>query len=306
MFFTKTEYEYEVRLCGLRLAWLHKSGKKKDKERTLKRIAALYKDAKTEQAVAQLNGFRQRYGTDDLVRSLPAAHLARAQGIKDESIEKAAVIFERLEANRKSGKLEAYLKGKTVALVGNGPSEVGKKSGAAIDAHDVVVRMNDFQITDEHKDDYGSRVDVFVRNMSVLNCLNVDKLSIVPYVVVISDLWQHIIAPDSVALWLKIYYDAVVNGTNHITFYSEELVELKKRYPKNPTAGLRTIWKLYSVNGHVERESLYGFSFKKSSVKADYHYFKTVFDERWAKSSNLQHDLAAESDFILKLTGGKT
>lgn len=54
-----------------------------------------------------------------------------------------------------------YINGKTVAVVGNGPQQVGKHTGAEIDSADIVVRFNTFEL-DGYIDDYGSRTDVWV------------------------------------------------------------------------------------------------------------------------------------------------
>ena len=54
-----------------------------------------------------------------------------------------------------------YIKGKAVAVVGNGPQQIGKHTGAEIDSADVVVRFNTFDL-DGHTEDYGTRTDVWV------------------------------------------------------------------------------------------------------------------------------------------------
>ena len=54
-----------------------------------------------------------------------------------------------------------YVNGKTIAVVGNGPQQVGKHTGAEIDSADIVVRFNTFEL-DGYTDDYGTRTDVWV------------------------------------------------------------------------------------------------------------------------------------------------
>ena len=54
-----------------------------------------------------------------------------------------------------------YINGKTVAVVGNGPQQIGKHTGAEIDSADIVVRFNTFEL-DGYTDDYGTRTDVWV------------------------------------------------------------------------------------------------------------------------------------------------
>lgn len=67
-----------------------------------------------------------------------------------------------LRRRHESGELDRFLEGRTIAVVGNGPCDSGKGLGAEIDAHDVVVRFNNYRIEGFERD-YGSRVDVWVK-----------------------------------------------------------------------------------------------------------------------------------------------
>lgn len=51
----------------------------------------------------------------------------------------------------------------TIAVVGNGPCEIGQGRGAEIDAHDRVIRFNNFT-TDGFEADYGSKVTTWACN----------------------------------------------------------------------------------------------------------------------------------------------
>ncbi|MBR4624100.1 MAG: glycosyltransferase family 29 protein [Alphaproteobacteria bacterium] len=54
-----------------------------------------------------------------------------------------------------------YIKGKTIAVVGNGPQQLGKHTGAEIDSADIVVRFNTFEL-DGYTDNYGTRTDIWI------------------------------------------------------------------------------------------------------------------------------------------------
>ena len=65
-----------------------------------------------------------------------------------------------------TARLDAYLAGARVALVGPAGSFVGSGYGPEIDAHDVVMRVNWPPMPDrEHQRDFGSRMHVFVTAM---------------------------------------------------------------------------------------------------------------------------------------------
>ena len=71
-----------------------------------------------------------------------------------------------MEKSRDENLFKNLLEGKRVAVVGNAPSEIGRKKGAEIDAHDLVIRFNNFRLKG-FEDDYGSKTDIhetFVRN----------------------------------------------------------------------------------------------------------------------------------------------
>lgn len=58
---------------------------------------------------------------------------------------------------------------RTLAIVGNSPSALGRAQGMAIDEHDVVVRFNVAPATGEYARDVGSKTDIHVINQGVLN-----------------------------------------------------------------------------------------------------------------------------------------
>jgi hypothetical protein len=52
----------------------------------------------------------------------------------------------------------------SIAIVGNGPNEIGRGKGAEIDSHDVVVRCNNYEISDAYREDYGVKTTHWIYN----------------------------------------------------------------------------------------------------------------------------------------------
>lgn len=65
------------------------------------------------------------------------------------------------QANKNGIVLLKELYGKSIAIVGNSPCELNKRKGSDIDAHDVVIRFNNFQINQELELDYGKKTTIW-------------------------------------------------------------------------------------------------------------------------------------------------
>lgn len=68
----------------------------------------------------------------------------------------------QLEKMHEERRMDAILAGKSIAVVGNGPSERGRGLGGEIDAHDIVIRINNYR-TNGYERDYGRRTDVWMK-----------------------------------------------------------------------------------------------------------------------------------------------
>ncbi|MCL2704748.1 MAG: glycosyltransferase family 29 protein [Spirochaetaceae bacterium] len=66
---------------------------------------------------------------------------------------------------------EKLVAGKSIAIVGNGPQQIGKGTGKEIDTHDIVIRFNNFKIAG-YENDYGTRTDIWIRNNNVFETKN--------------------------------------------------------------------------------------------------------------------------------------
>lgn len=106
--------------------------------------------------------YHARFGTRDLWKNAELAQLSATLGNSDSTIREVVALSLRIDKGLVGGVFEKLLRGKRVAVVGNGPSEVGRKNGSRIDDYDIVIRFNDFPETLEFREDYGAKTDVWV------------------------------------------------------------------------------------------------------------------------------------------------
>lgn len=99
--------------------------------------------------------------TSNFFRYLRICDFAYQNGVKNTDIERSAKIYRKLNESYQNKTLYNLLKGKKVAIVGNGPYEIGKKSGKEIDSHDIVIRMNNYVI-EGFEEDYGTKEDIWI------------------------------------------------------------------------------------------------------------------------------------------------
>lgn len=124
-------------------------------------IAALLSAGNEKKAIKLLIFHAKNYSLRDLERMLAVAHFAHNNNLSNERIKKSAFLYEQFKKN--TGKLEALIDGKRVAVVGNGPYELGQGKGREIDSHDLVIRFGSCaQVDDKHQSDYGTRTDINV------------------------------------------------------------------------------------------------------------------------------------------------
>lgn len=95
----------------------------------------------------------------------PLAEVAVKRGCAEPSVVSASETWRRLRARHADCPLARLVCGKRVAVVGNGPQELGKGLGVEIDSHDVVIRMNNYELEPCARD-YGTRTDVWVKNVT--------------------------------------------------------------------------------------------------------------------------------------------
>ncbi|ELV06260.1 glycosyltransferase family 29 protein [Brachyspira hampsonii] len=131
-------------------------------------ISLLYESNNLDFAEFIFNKYVEKYKLSYIHRSLVVSKFSKELNLMNEEIEHSNIILEYLNKSINDNVFENIIKqNKTIAVVGNGPQELGKGKGEEIDGHDIVIRFNNFNNVGIEKD-YGTKVDIWFPNLS--NC----------------------------------------------------------------------------------------------------------------------------------------
>ena len=251
-----------------KIFYFKKDGNKK-KERL---YTALCKAAYTEgkKASKLFNKYVKYYGENDIIKDFHLCHKLYLSGAKNEEVEKSAFIYQQLIRNIESKNFETYLKNsKNIAIVGNSGRELGKKQGAFIDSHDIVIRFNNYP--SNYKEDYGTKCNVWFRGYGAENEILDRNLEEFDHVVFGWNLLNKNV-PKHIITWL---YDNLKKCPNKISFISSR--EYLSQYNlKVPTNGFIVLTYIYQF---IDRSNIdiFGFSFLDEEGKEDNaHYYDNL------------------------------
>ena len=235
--------------------------------------------------------YHKKFLTKELWKSYTTAKLSAELGMRDAEIDFVCSVGDEITENARAGTLEKMLKGKRVAIVGNGPQEVGSGHGEKIDACDVVIRFNDFPENPEFRRDYGSKTNIWVRSLWV----EAPHRKSIPDVIVGEAL--HSEYPN-----LKIMRDVAGMRPAHIFAIPAEIYYEVHAYGVNhPTNGTLTLAWIKKLCPALSAEDCYGFSFKDEIVpKALTHYYDSP-----SLQKGTAHNLNKERAFLRELFGLK-
>lgn len=157
-------------------------------------------------------------------------------------------------------------------IVGNSPCEVGKKNGEAIDSHRLIFRFNDFSLDPGFQEDYGTKVDVWIRGTN-------DKLvyTMEQKKTLFDDLDMIILrAKDDRNKEFRAYCK-----TNSIKYYVLPLqneLELTESLGRCPSTGLLLLYCIKKLTGTLDENRVFGFSFckenrSKNKTGGQVHYY---------------------------------
>ena len=188
-------------------------------------------------------------------------------------------------------RLDKFLSGKTIAVVGNGPGEIGKGLGMEIDGHDVVIRFNNYQ-TKGFENDYGSRTDVWMKGGTddVRHELRNEEIRVILYT---DDLLVKGIKKGCVTLLKDELQTRIVDYID-----SSTLGEAARKIGANPTSGALLIERLRQVPGVTV--DVYGFHFlwEVSEESFDHYAHDQTLEHRNTMLRIGRHDVARESEWL--------
>lgn len=255
-------------------------------------ISSLIEMNNIREAKLALNEYVYFYGKKNIHLYYPVAKLAIEVGIENEKIKKAAYICEVILHNKNV--LSSYINGKSVAVVGSGPGELGKGKGREIDSYDVVIRFNDYE-TKKYEQDYGSKTEIWVRNIDIENggCkARLDEVNNFDVIILEASVWRFKI-PE---IFLNTFYQYAKNPQVKFCMlqYRDEMIEEMGGFP---TSGGLMLYNLaVEKNQTNAKVGVYGFSFKEGVSKELKHYHESIYRE-----SNLHHNLKIEKEFLKKM-----
>lgn len=221
---------------------------------------------------------------------LLVSSFAESINIITPAIEKSAYYCHEFYKKEKSDDLKKYLKGKSIAVVGGSPCEIGKNKGQEIDLHDIVIRFNNYPQEEKYHCDYGKKTNIWVRQSSK-DTVNKKDLSIYDYVIWADDFTSFKIGSKEILNVIGDYFEK----------YNEKLSAIEKNYYYNlrkesgilrPTSGAIILYYLKEVLGDFKNVDAYGFAFLSNDINDDKHFF-----DKLCKISKI-HDFFQETPFL--------
>ncbi len=246
-----------------------------------------------------LSKYQFYHGDQHIENYLPIVHFALENGVVNDRLKKAAYVYECLNRNSKEDIFEKLVQGKSVAIVGNGPSEANRGRGAEIDSHDIVIRFNNYA-TAGFERDYGSKTDIWVRGSGgddIIDRVNADDYKLIMWEADYMHFPIHFNNLDILYRYLSL------NNKKCSNFDFETHYSLREASGISfPSTGLVTVWKIYDLLGKATNHvSLYGFSFQEENANNSYqHYFKRR-DPDDARRRSEVHFPAHEREFMRNL-----
>lgn len=260
-------------------------------------ICCLLEKGEKNNANSVLNRYLHIYGTENIELYLPVANLAFEKGICNDDISISARIFNIFEKSRKNNLFMNYIRGKSIAIVGNGPQELNRKKGKEIDAHDVVIRFNYYK-QQGFEEDYGTKTDIWVKNHEI----QATKISNdVDFVVLKLDYWHSAVNLDRLKLNLKN-----VNNVDCIQMQHKKISRLyMEDILHDPTLGFYVITSIFKEFGNFNNIDFYGFSFLEEGFRPCAHFYENRSEKEYETIQKF-HKFKEETEILKKLVSTYT
>ena len=223
---------------------------------------------------------------------------AYEQGYVTDVTRKGYEILQVVNKNLEENLFENYLKGKTIAIVGNGGMELGKGKGKEIDAHDIVIRFNNYP--KGYEKDYGSKTSIWARgegasadDLDTLQCRNVDDIDFIV---------QRLNSANYNLSYEKQFddlYQIVKKYPKKLVFFQYKYqLEMEDKYDLFfPSTGAMMIYMVLQIVP-MSNVDVYGFSFLYDST--DYSHF---YDNK--SRLGIDHPMTVESDVLKQIYASK-
>ncbi|MBR6364374.1 MAG: glycosyltransferase family 29 protein [Alphaproteobacteria bacterium] len=242
-------------------------------------INAACKRNDTSVARSTFLAYHNRFGLAGVENYVLICKLAASLGLHNEMTDKTVRVAERVQKVRAKKRFESMIKrAKSVAIVGRSPILIGKKLGAEIDSHDIVIRFNMADVSGKYKTDFGIKNDVMV-----INCWNKnDKSAFCMYIA-----WRNY------GTMTKVINDIDQDDCENADFMDFGLKSNVCRESGliNPTSGALMIMWVKQILGNLDKVDIYGFAFQDEKMNLG-HY-----DGNYDINNDV-HNMRAEIEFL--------
>jgi hypothetical protein len=253
-------------------------------------FAILEENDNNDECIRLLNKHNDIYMLRDIDRILPLSFFANQHGFSNEKIEKSSQLFSVFEQNQNNKLLQNFIVNKKIAIVGNGPSQLGKHTGEEIDSHDIVIRFNGYNTDGLYIEDYGKKTDIWNANFVAIHQPPHDFANI-DYVFYPESSWNFIIENNTVDRLLEYNKSKIL-----LTYSKEDKINFCKEIKiRQPTNGLKMLFYIKNMKNDLQLNDIYGFSIeteKNDRFNGHYYNFSDI---------RTDHNLCMESKIIIKL-----
>ena len=236
------------------------------------------------------------HGLGGIARFPALSILAEELGIADDAVSKSAAICRALDNGVRSRQFESMVKGRRIAIVGNGPSAVGKGQGAEIDDHDLVLRFNNY-VVKGFGNDYGLRTDIWIRGFGGCDVDDLSACGRYRYVG-ISGNYRYLPFCSDGQVGI-LYRDLIERRIEGGYFDPCGYLRMQRLFSGQPTTGLAAIYSCLRFG--AESVDCYGFSFLEDKPSYE-HYFNDQDKEAVRHGLTVVHNVDSEREFLLRLT----
>jgi glycosyltransferase involved in cell wall biosynthesis len=158
-----------------------------------------------------------------------------------------------------------YAEGKSIAVVGNAPCELGLNKGREIDNHDIIIRFNNYSTSNEFIKDYGEKTNVWAITPGIESLNYQEELYEYDFVM------SPTLGMQLSEVRLETLYNYIISGGRYFQFDS---IGCRRRFNMMiPSVGLYTLNYLSENLENLGKVEMYGFA-PKTAKKDNRHYFK--------------------------------